>query len=166
MKTFCWKFLSLPLAVIFVALCLPAPRGEAQTKALMIAGTWKLNLAKSKFGSGAPLKSRILTWGWDGETLTHTADSISSTGERSFAEFTAKFDGKEYPVFENRNYTAPVRHVSMQWIDAYTFEVTNPKSRMTYRHVISRDGKTDTITQKTASGKDQPVVDVLVYDKQ
>ncbi len=165
MQVFRMKLLTFPLVVIFFALCWQAQRAEAQTVAPKIVGTWKLNLAKSKFTSGAPLRSRTLEWTWDGETLGHTAWSVDADGVSSVARFSAKFDGMTYPVFEGGE-KAPVRYVSMEMIDAYNIEVTNKIRQLTFRHSISRDGMTDSITQTSTAEGRQPVVDVLVYDKQ
>lgn len=140
----------------------------AQSDAPKIVGTWKLNLAKSTFTSGPPLKSRTLKWGWDGATLTHQADTVDAKGVAGVARFSAKFDGKDYPVFEGGE-KAPARFVRMRMIDAYTIEAINRKDgkdMTTYRHTVSKDGKTDTITQTGTTTEGGKGKDVLVYDRQ
>lgn len=173
MKVFCLKFPGFQLLVIFFTfftLCLQPPRGEAQANTLMVVGKWKLNIAKSKF-TGPPPKSMTLTWEWVGDALKHTEEGVNSKEEPNAAHFIAKFDGKNYPVFSGDNDKVPARYVRLKRIDAYTMESINSKDgkdMMTYRHSVSRDGKTDTITQKGANVVEEgrQVNDIYVYERQ
>ena len=57
----------------------------------------------------------------------------------------------------------------MKRLNAYTTEVTNKKSgKVTtiLRRVVSKDGKTLTITAKRTNAKGQPVNEVEVLDKE
>src|SRR5262245_3071422 len=61
-------------------------------------GTWKLNLAKSKYVSSEAPKSQTLkieAWGDDG--LKYSADGVGADGKPIHTEFQAKYDGKDYP---------------------------------------------------------------------
>lgn len=158
---------ALRLLVMAVLICYQATLALAQSEAPKIVGDWKLNLAKSKFGSGTPLKGRNLHWEWDGKTLQHRAETIEATGERTLANFEGKFDGKDYPVFENGG-KSPARFVRLKWTDPYHIEITslrNGKPLTTYRHSISQDGKTDTITQTGDTRQGGSGTDVVVFDK-
>ena len=171
MKMFCIKSQVFLVLLIFIAFCGLAQGADAPEpgNTPMIVGTWKLNLAKSKFTTGPPFQSRILIWEWAGDTLTHTNHTVNSKREKSTARFSAKFDGKDYPVYEPEDVKKPARYVRMKWIDAYTVESVNRKDGKdltTYRHTVSKDGKTDTITQTGTTPEGQHGKDVLVYDKQ
>ncbi len=128
-------------------------------------GTWKLNVAKSKF-SGPAYKSQTLkieAWGEDG--LHYVADGVDGTGKPMHWEFQAKFDGKDYPFKGNPDADS----ISYKRIDAYTLEGTTKvkgKTTIVTRAVVSKDGKTRTLNQtgKTAQGQD--VNNVLVFEKQ
>ncbi|MGH7253943.1 MAG: hypothetical protein ACREIE_09125, partial [Nitrospiraceae bacterium] len=61
-------------------------------------GTWKLNFEKSKFNPGPPPKSmtvRFEPWGDDG--LKVTIDTVEANGEVRKHQYTAQYDGKDYP---------------------------------------------------------------------
>ena len=160
--------LGVSLVVICSALGALAQTPPAKADSPKIVGSWKLNLSKSTF-AGQPLRSRLLDWLWDGETLIHVNRSIDSKGEKTVANFSAKFDGKDYAVFEDGG-DKPLRYVRMKMADPYTLEITSRKDGKdltTFRHTISKDGKTDTITQvgSTVDGA-QSGTEKLVYDRQ
>jgi hypothetical protein len=129
-------------------------------------GTWKLNLAKSKFNPGPAPKSQTLTieaWGDDG--VSYTADGIGLDGKPMRWEFQAKYDGKDY-VFKG-NPDADM--IAYKRIDAYTVEATTKlkgKVAGSTRVVVSRDGKTRTLTQTGKNAAGQNVNNLLVYEKQ
>jgi hypothetical protein len=167
MKSPCVKPLSLSLILVVCAVCLQAQKEARSADAPKIVGTWKLNLAKTTF-AGAPLKSRTLKWEWDGETLKHTAETVDAKGTQTVARFNAKSDGKDYPVFENGS-KSPLRYVRMKLLNPYQIEITSRKDGKdltTFRHTISNDNKTDTITQTGQTVAGEQGKEVLVYDRQ
>jgi hypothetical protein len=135
-------------------------------------GTWRLNLAKSKYSpaSLAP-KSTTAKWVVAGDSATVTVDSVDSQGRTVHTEYTAKFDGKDYPwrstIDGKPNLTQDA--VSLRRIDDYTYEIVNKlKGQVltTQRTVISRDGKsrTNTVTGKMADGTS--VNHTVVFERQ
>jgi hypothetical protein len=139
----------------------------AQSGAPKIVGDWKLNLAKSTFGSGPPLKGRNLHWEWSGDTLKHTAETMEASGDRTLAHFEGKFDDKDYGVFQNGGKT-PARYVRLRRLDDYNIEITSRKDGKdltTFRHSISQDGKTDTVTQTGDTRQGGSGTDVLVLER-
>ena len=63
------------------------------------AGTWNLNVAKSKYSPGPATKSgtaSLEAWGDDGVKVT--ADGVNADGQTTHVEFQAKYDGKDYPI--------------------------------------------------------------------
>ena len=164
MKVLFLRFLSFKFLVIFFALWLPAQSGKAPADALMIVGTWKLNLAKSKYNSGPPPKIiNIHTWWWDGDSLKHKVERVNEKGETVAVTglWSAKYDAKDH-----LSGGAEDSRVSMKRIDAYTTEMTEGtpgRPLSIFRQVVSRDGKILTITRKTEG---QDVVDVMVHDRQ
>jgi hypothetical protein len=171
MKNFSREIFGLLIVFILPGLCSQAQENKSPTDLPRIAGTWKLNISKSKFNPGPPPKSLTIMWEWRGDALTHSEEGVSSNGERTTAHFTAKFDGKLYPIFAGANDQTPLRYVRLKKIDAYTMEATNSKDgkdMSTYRHVLSKDGKSDIITQvgKDVLEQGTNVTDVLVYERQ
>jgi len=129
-------------------------------------GTWKLNLAKSKFSPGPAPKSQTLkieAWGDDG--VKYTADGMDPEGKPTHWEFQGKYDGKMNPFKGNPD----ADMIAYKRIDANTVEATttlNGKPAQTTKVVVSKDGKTRTLTQTGKNAKGQDVNNVVVYDKQ
>ena len=142
----------------------------AATAAVLAAdnnvGTWKLNLARSKYSPGPAPKSqtlRIEAWGDDG--VKYTADGVDADGKPTHAEFQAKYDGKDYPFKGNPD--ADV--LSYKRIDANTVQATlklKGKAAYTAKVVVSPDGKTRTVTQMGTNAQGQALNILSVYDKQ
>ena len=149
------KPLGLELLLILFTLSMLSPWARAQGDAPKIVGTWKLNLEKSHFG-GPPTRNLVHKWTWDGATLSH------SIGENK-PNWSAKFDGKPYPVSGAENGS-----VRLTRVDAYTTQLieTNGKVTSNFRQVVSKDGNTLTITRKSTNEAGQPVVDIEVFDRQ
>lgn len=128
-------------------------------------GTWKLNMDKSKFTPSAPVKS--LT------TVREASDNgvkVTTTGERADgaqinASYTAKYDGKEYPVTG-----APFDSIAITQVDANTFTVKQRNSANKYgtttRSVVSKDGKTMTNQVRGIGADGNGVNYTMVYEKQ
>ena len=130
-----------------------------------IMGTWKLNLAKSKFDPGPPPKSVIRKHEPHSNGIKVTTDTFEANGEHSHWELTAAFDGKYYPITGS----AQRDEVAFKRIDAYTVESTNKdKGKGTTRGIwrVSKDGKTLTATVEGTFSQGQRVNMVRVFDKQ
>ncbi|MGI8990562.1 MAG: hypothetical protein ACR2I2_13415 [Bryobacteraceae bacterium] len=129
-------------------------------------GTWKLNMEKSKFHPApGPVKSLTST-----REASDGGVKATSTGERADgtpvnASYTAKYDGKEFPVTG-----APWDTMTLKQVNANTLTGTTTKSsgkyRGTSRTVISKNGKTMTTTSKGTGEDGKPFHNVMVYDKQ
>jgi hypothetical protein len=64
----------------------------------MLVGTWKLNVAKSKYSPGpAPLSNTVKFDVIDGG-IKLVADGVDSQGRKTHNEYTAKFDGTDNPT--------------------------------------------------------------------
>ena len=128
-------------------------------------GTWKLNLAKSNYGSAAAPKSEIVkVEPWE-DGAKATVDSVTPQGRTIHYEFAAKYDGKDYPV----KGSSFADTISIKKIDANHGEAIwkkDGKAVSREQDVISRDGKTwtATVAMKDAQGKDIKIV--AVSDKQ
>jgi hypothetical protein len=129
-------------------------------------GTWKLNLAKSKFNPGPAPKSQTLkieAMGTDG--VSYSADGIDADGKPMHWEFQAKYDGKFNPFKGNPD----ADMIAYKRIDANTIEATTQRKGAVTGHskaVVSADGKTRTLTQTGKNAKGQDINNVLVYERQ
>jgi hypothetical protein len=128
-------------------------------------GTWKLNVAKSKYSPGPAPKSATITYEVSGDGVKRTGETVTADGQTTSFSYTAQYDGKEYPVTGNPNADTIV----LKRINDYTSESTLKKGgkfSATARRVVSKDGKTLTLTLKGTNAQGQKVNNVLVYEKQ
>ena len=129
-------------------------------------GTWKLNLARSKYDPAnlAP-KSTTAKLEAVPDGIKATVDTVNSENQKIHYEFTAKYDGKDYPIGGD-----PTRDsISYRRIDDYTFESVSKKAgkvTVTTRNVYAKDGKSRTLTTTGTNDKGQKVNNTTVWDKQ
>ena len=154
----------LILGLLSAVFATTAPQvGLTQSNPLI--GTWKLNLAKSKFSPGPPPKSQTLTFEGAGQDLKNTAETIDAQGQATKTVFMHIYDGKPHPttgnvVFDATTYTQ---------IDAYHVNWVRSKAEKAVQagsNVISSDGKTFTVTTDGTGANGQPISSVAVYEKQ
>ena len=126
-------------------------------------GTWKLNDAKSKFAGKA--RNHTVVYEAAGDQVKVTVDGVDENGAAVHNEWTGKFDTKDYPVTGDSNSDAR----SYRRLNRSTLVLTNKKggkATLTGRIVVSKDGKTRTVTTTTTDAKGKKVTNVAVYDKQ
>ena len=129
-------------------------------------GSWKLNPAKSKFGSGPAIQAetnQVEPYGGNGIKLT--AQITRPDGTKVTESYAGTFDGKEFSVGGDPNVDAAY----LKRIDAHTMERVNKKAgrpTTTMKYVVSKDGKTKTVTIRGTTAQGQPVNTVLVFEKQ
>jgi hypothetical protein len=129
-----------------------------------LIGTWQLNVAKSKFSAPAP-KSETRTYRVVGQDIKAASKIVDASGKTIAQEWTVNYDGKEHPEIGNPDADT----ISFKRIDAFNFEFTERKAGkpvITGTRVISKDGKTLTITSKGTDAKGQLVNHVMVFEKQ
>src|SRR5215470_11799596 len=160
------NFIGVSGAVAFLVVCLVviSPLSSfAQTDPII--GTWKLNVAKSKFSPGPPSQSQTLTYEAVGQGYKVTVKGTDAEGKPIDSQFTANFDGKDYPVSGNPGWDT----ITWKRIDAYKSESTRKKAGKvvgTATRVVSKDGKTLTLTEEGVTTKGEKFRNTVVYDKQ
>jgi ABC-type transport system substrate-binding protein len=128
-------------------------------------GTWKLNTAKSKYSPGPAPKRATIAFEENAEGVKRTGESIDADGNKTSFEYTAKYDGKDYPVSGSELYDA----IALKRLDDHTVESTLKKSgkvMTTARRVVSKDGKTMTLTITGINAKGEKIKNIAVYEKQ
>jgi len=154
-------FAAFVTTLLLVALALNVPVAAADQQ----SGTWKMDPAKSTYSPGPAAKSITLKIESDGDNITYSSDGIDASGNPTHVEYTAKYDGKDYPITGVPN----VDTVALERPDANTIRSTMKKGDlvvMTVTSVISKDGKTRTSTFKGKNAEGQDINNVVVYDKQ
>jgi hypothetical protein len=149
------------LAVVVVAMVVVLG-GTAFAQAV---GTWKLNVAKSKYNAGTPAKSTTIKYEAAGAGIKCTVDSVAANGTVSHYTYTANYDGKDNPVVGNPNADT----MSRTRVNATTTTGVSKKGGKVTNNqtfVLSSDGKTLTITSKGTTAAGATVDTVGVYDKQ
>ena len=137
----------------------------AATAADQSSGTWKMNAEKSKYSPGPAPQNLTVMIDCDENNYKIEATGTDGDGKPMHVQYSAKFDGKDYPATGLSN----VDSISIKRIDANTIETVQKKDGktvMTITSKVSTDGKTRTSTWngKNAEGKD--VHNVVVFDKQ
>ena len=148
------------LLVVFCAVLV----GQAPAAKNMV-GVWKLDAAKSKFSPGPPLKDQVATLSAVEDGLKVVADRTEADGKATHFEWTAKFDGKDYPVKGDPGRDA----VSVKKVDDYTIDITNKKAGkvLTIIHAVyAKDGKSRTETTTGIDGQGRKIENVTQWSKQ
>lgn len=154
----------LTLATVMVGLILLGNQGSAQAADPM-AGTWKLNVAKSTYSPGPAPKSLTVKIEAAGEREKLTADGVRGDDTPIRVEYTAQYDGKDHPITGSRMADT----VSLKRLDANTTERTDKKGGkvvQTLTRKVSSDGKTVTVTYKGTDAQGRPINNVAVLEKQ
>lgn len=148
---------NLVFAALAAAVILPA--------ADMLSGTWKMNPIRSKYDPGPAPRSMTTKVSMEGDWVVTTTESVSADGKPASYTYRYKLDGKEYPY----KTAAAEGTILVKRIDDHHSEATfkGAKGGSTVgKLVISKDGKTRTITTTGTSGDGKPIRNVVVYDKQ
>jgi len=128
-------------------------------------GSWKLNLAKSKYVPGPMPKSQTLKFEATPAGIKLSTEATGADGTTVKGGFTSKFDGKDVPYAGNADAdtAAPKRIDDNSYENAWK---KGGKATITAKAVVSAEGKTLTVTQTGKNVKGDTVNNVAVYDKQ
>ena len=156
-----FKKVAVVCAVVCAALMLSVAAKASDPQ----SGTWKFNAGKSLYSPGPAAKSVTLTiWSEEKSVKVHS-EGIDGEGKATKVDFTANFDGKDYPATG----IAAGDMVSVERVDANTLRVTMKKggqAMMTVTSVVAADGKTRTSTFVGKNNEGHDVKNVVVYDKE
>jgi hypothetical protein len=137
----------------------------AQTKDPFV-GSWRLNVAKSKYSPGPAPKSQSSTYEAAGKGYKVSVKSEPASGPAQQWSYASDLDGKDAPITGN-NPNADV--AAAKRIDAHTLEIVlkkGGKATMTQRNVVAADGKTRTVTTTGTDAQGQKVHNVAMFEKQ
>ena len=127
-------------------------------------GTWQLNVAKSTYKPGPAPKSQTVRVEPSGQGERVRSEAINTNGTRVVTEYTAAFDGTDYPL----KGSLVANTVLLKRIDARTTERVDKKDGhvvLVYKRVVSNDGKTMTVTINGVDAQGQQVSNVVVFEK-
>jgi hypothetical protein len=130
------------------------------------AGSWKLNLVKSKYDPGPPDKSITSNFEPSGANgVKSTTDQVNAEGTPIHYAYTANYDGKDYPV---TGYAA---------FDMVSIRRTDPNTTLSVwkkggtvvriiRSVVAADGRTRTNSSVGINAQGKAYLNITFFDKQ
>jgi hypothetical protein len=127
-----------------------------------IAGTWELNAAASKSTDPMP-RSVTRTYEIIGNSEKMTGTIVTPDGKTIPIGFTATLDGKDSP-----SQTPGADTVVLTPVDALTVNFMTKlagKTVLTGSRVLSKDGKSFTLTNKGVNPAGKPTESTFVYDR-
>jgi hypothetical protein len=155
------KHLKSPIvcASLVAAACLLPPGALAQANPRI--GTWKLDVGKSTYQQGHPPSSETRSYlATDDGGVQLTSSAVLPSGTKQPSGFRAKYDGKDYPYSGAAGDT--IAMTGNGWASDSTIKMGG-KVMQTAHNVVSKNGKTMTLTTKTAGGYP---ISTRVYNKQ
>ena len=128
-------------------------------------GTWTLNVARSKYDPGpAPKSQTTKLEAVAGGGMREIGDRVNADGSKTNWQWTAMFDGKDYPVQGDPDRDT----VSLKKIDDNTVEATNKKDGKvtnTMKIVVAKDGKSRTNEASFTNAKGVKVHNIIFFDR-
>lgn len=151
--------------VISVVVLALAATGVMSAQSDPRIGTWKLDVAKSKFDTAAFRKSETRTYQSSGGKVMAHVESMSSDGSKQVVEFEGTPDGKDHPYTGQPN---GAETISVKGAGTGFSSESKKGSKLLYttKSSFSSDAKVMTLTTKGKNANGQSVNSVRVYDKQ
>src|ERR1700733_4923072 len=128
-----------------------------------LVGTWKLNVAKSKFVPGPAPTSLTRTVEAQGDGVKYTFDGVAADGKPISYSFSVQFDGKDNPI--NGSTPSGADTVSAKRIDSNHYVATQKKGGkvlVTSKVAVSKDGKVTTVDAMGTNADGAKTQDVQV----
>jgi hypothetical protein len=151
----------------FILAVTPAPSDGLQQRAAaepppQLIGTWRLNVGKSKYSPGPPLRSETRDYTRTAAGVRGVVSRVYADGRAERFEYMANF-GKDIMVTGIPEYDS----VTLRKVDELTSDAVLSHAGNVYgvaRRTIAPDGKTMTITFDRKS-QEARIHNVAVYDK-
>jgi len=143
--------------------CTLSPGLQAQTDPII--GTWRLNVAKSKYDPGpAPMSETRIYEAFGTNGIKSTQNRVVG-GNKVTVSYSAMYDGKDYAYMGSPDADTIV----LKKVDPNTIEATLKKSgkvTLLTKAVTAADRKTRTLTTSGTNAKGQKVNNVTVWERQ
>ena len=154
----------IPATVVLLSL---AASGLLLAQESPFVGTWKLNVAKSKYSGEQPPRSETRTVVAQGDGLKVTYKGMAADGSPIAYSFTTNLDGKDSPFLGAHIFGGD--NVAVRRVDANTTTSVVKKAGktlVTLTTVVSKDGMVTTQTATGTNAQGQPLSFTTVWDKQ
>jgi hypothetical protein len=154
-------FTALALGAVFIL----APAQVIAQKKDPILGSWKLDVAKSRFAGATPASREMMfTAQSNGITQSITTTTNGNAEVTYKLVYTAKFDGKDYPA----DVASAFNTITMKRVDARTLErIGKVKGAVveTETYTVSPDGKMLSVKQ-TGENNGVPFNTTQVFERE
>lgn len=140
-----------------------SPPSQKSEEHSPFAGTWVVNLAKSRRNLNHPFQSLTLKFAVVGNTVTITHGGFNTKGQKESGTLVLEADGEEHPVPEQ-----PGIVVVTSWSGPRRLHAVEKELGATVgesRYEVSADGKTLTATMSGTDAFGSPFYEVNVYDR-
>ena len=162
------KLLQLAGVVLVVVTSLVLPREAIAQVNPQRFGTWKLDVAKSKYSPGPAPKMQTRKEEPSSDGIKVSVEGISGNGSKIAYSYTANYDGKDYAQ-KGIGMPNGADMIALKRVDDQTIELTlkrKGKVVQNTRSVLSADGRTLTLTSTGTNPAGQPTTVVSVWTKQ
>ena len=136
-------------------------------------GTWRLNVAKSQMQPATASTSELIRFRIIGDEEQFVSEAITAKGEPESIQYSARYnDGRAYPfsITIAGKLTNPGAMTMVRKIDTWTrerYNVRDGKPVIASRRVVSRDGRTMTLTIVRLDAQGNEVVhETRILEKQ
>jgi len=128
-------------------------------------GTWKENMDKSKLSGAEGVANVTVKYEMDGDTFKASVEGTDPQGQPASFTYEGKLDGTPGAVTGATMMDA----ISLQRLGTHSMKVIGKKDgkvAYTDRRVVSKDGKTLTISRSGTDSQGKAYRSTLVFDKQ
>lgn len=128
-------------------------------------GTWKMNADKSKVTGADTLQNVTVQYEMDGESMKATVQGTTAQGQAENFTYEATLDGKPGTATGSSMFDT----IMLQKLGTNTIKATAKKgAKVVYvdRRVVSKDGKTLTISRTGTDSQGKKFQSTIVFDKQ
>ena len=129
-------------------------------------GTFRLNVAKSKYDPGPPPKSETRTYErYRVDGIKATFERVDASGALMRITYAAMFDGKDYPLMGSPRSNT----ISLKRLDQNAFEAKQKQDGiaiLTTKTTLSADGKTRIVAWTSVNATGPQLNNVEVFDRQ
>jgi hypothetical protein len=130
-------------------------------------GTWKLNVAKSKFNPGPAPKSQTRTIVAQGDGAKYSFDGMRADGSPAAYSFATNYDGKDSAV-TGSGMPGGADTIALKRINSHKVEAIlkrGGKEIGKSEAEVSKDGKVATVKSQGTGPEGKAFSNVSVYDK-
>ena len=149
-------------AIILVVVALSSACATHDRSRDPVIGTWDLDVSKSSFDPGPPLKSQTRIYEQTPAGMKFTLTGHSAGGTPMHVEYVAAYDGKDYPLTGSPS----VNTVALRRLDRLRAEALEKKDgeiRFRVSRVLTADENTMIVTSIGTNARGVAIKNVLVF---